>query len=281
MRADGVEIVATFAIQGEPVSKARARFTGYGAKTRAYTPAKVTDAEKAVAAAFRAAGGKFDPSNQTAFGVDVTFHSGTRQRRDVDNMMKLILDGLNGVAWVDDTQVLDIVGRKRFCDRDSARTEVTVYRTGTLGRPMAECIGCGTEFQTYASVTGRVRYCSAECRTSTRAAARLRTCKHCGTTWDPGKPSEAIFCSRACRHAHGRVSVACAICSSQFETYRSWAKKRNYCSDACRRVQDAVVHRERRTSTFPGTCAICGAGTTRKEYRRCNPCKLAGKAVPA
>ena len=276
------EIVATFAIQGEPVSKARARFTGYGSKVRAYTPAKVADAEKAVAAAFLKAGGKFDPDNQTAFGVDVTFHSGTRQRRDVDNMLKLILDGLNGVAWVDDTQVLDIVGRKRFCSREDARTEVTVYRTGQLYRLTTPCEWCGEEFPTWESLKDKVRFCSATCRKESRIAARRRTCEHCEAEFlAHGKSHGTRFCSKACQSASGRVKIPCSICGTVFETVRSWVTGRNYCSRACFQENARRVARERRTKTFPGTCAICGAGTTRKEYRRCNPCKLAGKQVPA
>lgn len=278
------EIVATFAIQGEPVSKARARFTGYGSKTRAYTPANVVDAERAVAIAFRAAGGKFDPSNQTAFGIDVTFHSGTRQRRDVDNMLKLILDGLNGVAWVDDTQVLDIVGRKRFTSRADARTEVTVYRTGTLKQQTQPCARCGDPLPTYDSWKSAARYC-APCRQIVRhikRGAQVRTCSHCGAEFlSHGQKRETQFCSRECFAAHGRVTIPCAVCGTAFEQYRSWADSRPYCSASCVQENARRRARERRTKHFPGTCLICGAGTTRKEYKRCNPCKLAGKAVPA
>lgn len=272
----------SFTIAGEPVSKARARFTNYGSKTRAYTPQKTLNAEQAVAWSFKAAGGRLEPDAEVTFGVEVTFHNGTRQRRDVDNMIKLILDGLNGVAWVDDTQVMEVIGRKRFTTRADARTDVRVYTVGTIDRLTKPCVGCGKDFVTYESVKDRIQHCSASCRRATQKAARQRKCEQCGTQFlAHGKTHGTQFCSRACLSASGRTRVNCTVCGTEFETVRSWAAVRNFCSDPCRRKRDAEVHRERRTTTFPGTCLICGAGTTRKEYARCNPCKLAGKKVPA
>lgn len=266
----------TFTIPGEPVSKARARFS----KGRTYTPAKTAEAERVVASAFVAAGGRFEPDKEVTFEVDVTFHNGTRQRRDVDNMLKLILDGLNKVAWVDDTQVMEIAGRKRFVDRADARTEVAVRPVGRMSRITRRCRQCGEEFITYPSQAASTRFCSADCRATEKVAARRRTCAHCGESFQAANRGEVrIYCSTGCRDAHGKADVDCAACGTRFRTHRSWVGDRNYCSDDCRRVRDAEIHRERRTKKFPGTCAICGSGTTRKEYVRCNPCKLAGKTA--
>jgi len=38
------------------------------------------------------------------------------QRPDVDNLIKTVLDGLNGIAWVDDAQVVEVIGRKDWGD---------------------------------------------------------------------------------------------------------------------------------------------------------------------
>lgn len=270
----------SFTVPGEPASKARPRFDGRGLKSRTYTPAKTKAAEEAVAWRFKAAGGRFNPDGEATYAVDMTFYNGTRQRRDVDNMIKLVLDGLNGVAWVDDTQVMEVSARKRFTDRESARTEVEIRIEGRMDRLTAICEECGAEFITYAS-WGRKRHCSDDCRLAKRRRARLRACQHCGKVWDPGKPSEAKYCSRECRSQAGRARVTCSVCGTEFEQFRSWIAERNYCSDPCRRVRDAEVQRHRRTKHFPGRCLVCGAGTTRKEYRRCNPCKLAGKQIPS
>lgn len=269
----------SFTLPGEPVSKSRARFTGRGYKTRAYTPEKTRAAEEQVAKRYREAGGRFEADKEVTFAVDLTFYNGTRHRRDVDNMIKLVLDGLNGVAWVDDTQVMEVAARKRFVPKGEERTEISLAPIGEMERMTRICEECGVTFITYAS-WGNKRHCSMDCTMKQRRLARRRTCLNCGITWDPGKPSEAKYCSRKCRNEYGRVAVKCGVCGVQFETARSWANKQNYCSDPCRRKHDAEMHRQRRTVTFPGTCLICGSGTTRKEYRRCNPCKLAGIEVP-
>jgi Holliday junction resolvase RusA-like endonuclease len=42
--------------------------------------------------------------------VYLDFLEGARQRpQDIDNLVKLVLDALNGVAWLDDQQVVSLV----------------------------------------------------------------------------------------------------------------------------------------------------------------------------
>jgi Holliday junction resolvase RusA-like endonuclease len=48
-----------------------------------------------------------------------------KRRRDADNCVKSICDGLNGVLWDDDAQVVEMSVRKDL-DRDNPRAEVTV-----------------------------------------------------------------------------------------------------------------------------------------------------------
>ena len=45
-------------------------------------------------------------------------------RPDIDNLIKLVLDGLNGVAYLDDTQVVEIYASKAYSKEP--RTEVVI-----------------------------------------------------------------------------------------------------------------------------------------------------------
>lgn len=114
-----------FTVHGEPVSKGRARFKQQGGRMVSYTPQKTVDAERAVAAAFRAAAPGYAYPADAAYTVEAVFHNGTRRHRDVDNMLKLILDGLNGVAWADDWQVVRVEAAKVYAP-GAARSVVTV-----------------------------------------------------------------------------------------------------------------------------------------------------------
>lgn len=279
------ELVARFEIPGEPVSKARARFTKRGSKTVAYTPQKTKDGETRVALAYRAAGGRLDSDTEAAYAIHARFLNGTMQRRDVDNMLKLILDGLNGIAYPDDTQVLEVWGRKAKVDKGDARTEVSVYRIGDIGRPMGKCRRCGKKFPTFDSwetnPNGK-KYCSPECRGQQERERNERVCENCEASFSGWTGQRGgRFCSLECRSASGKATIPCRICATPFEQYKSWVTQRPYCSQECVNENARRRARERRTKHFPGTCLVCGAGTTRKEYRRCNACKIAGKAVPA
>lgn len=47
------------------------------------------------------------------------------KKPDGDNVIKAICDAFNGVVWVDDTQVVDYIVRKRFADRSCVVATVT------------------------------------------------------------------------------------------------------------------------------------------------------------
>ena len=59
--------------------------------------------------------------------MEVTYYFKDRRRRDVTNYDKPILDALTGIVYVDDSQVTDIVLRKRI-DKGYPRTEIRIWR---------------------------------------------------------------------------------------------------------------------------------------------------------
>ena len=113
-----------------PVPKARPRFTRYG---HTYTPKKTADYEKAIAEYWRQATHNFQYDREQALIVNLVFGmpipkstsksktelmaNGTirpTKKPDVDNLAKAVMDGLNGVAWADDSQVVRVSIYKEY-----------------------------------------------------------------------------------------------------------------------------------------------------------------------
>jgi crossover junction endodeoxyribonuclease RusA len=90
-----------FSIDGQPIPKARPRVS----KKRAYTPARTAAWEDAVGWAARAA--QVEPAMGDVY-VSLQFWRKGKARADLDNLVKGVLDGLNGIAYDDDKQVVSL-----------------------------------------------------------------------------------------------------------------------------------------------------------------------------
>jgi Holliday junction resolvase RusA-like endonuclease len=113
--------VIELTVMGEPVSKERARTTRIGS----YTPAKTKAAEELIGWLFKSKAKSWGTTGW--FGMEVTFFLGSKRRRDLDNMLKLVFDALNGLAYTDDSQVIEVSARKRFVPISEARTIIKIY----------------------------------------------------------------------------------------------------------------------------------------------------------
>lgn len=90
-------------VPGNPVSKGRPRCGRRGA----YTDEKTKQAEQLIGWLWKERYG-LEPWT-TPVRVTLTFLEGPAQRsQDIDNLAKLVLDALNGIAWVDDAQVMSL-----------------------------------------------------------------------------------------------------------------------------------------------------------------------------
>lgn len=261
--------VARFVVSGEPASKSRARFTKQYSAVLPYTPENIKQAEHVIASQFKKACPHWTVDPDGTFGVLAIFHAQTFQRRDVDNMLKLILDGLTGTVWEDDVQVAEVSGRVERGVTDP-HSEVFIYLAQSNGTPPnATCQNCGRKFRTYASWAGK-KFCSEACSNVITRIAATRTCKGCAATYAAG-PYEInrLYCSPDCRQRKSTVDLACVQCG---RTYTQWTSWRPSGAALCSRECSVTYWRQNGTKYHKGSCAECGAPTSRKEYRRCRAC---------
>lgn len=132
-----MERVVTLYIDGRPVPKGRPRVTRHGT----YTPKSTQIFESAIRTAWLKCGEKpFEDGEALEVMVKAYFPipSGTPKskrgklhltpylkRGDIDNIIKAVLDALNGYAYKDDSAVYSVYGRKIYTD-DEPFTVVTI-----------------------------------------------------------------------------------------------------------------------------------------------------------
>ena len=121
-----------FEVKGDPKGKGRPRFTRAGKFTRVYTDKQTLDYEALIKFFAAEAMGSTDPL-ETPVSVFLYIRhavpqsyskkrteaclSGLEQpckKPDIDNIAKTYLDGMNGVIFKDDTQVIDLHVKKVY-----------------------------------------------------------------------------------------------------------------------------------------------------------------------
>lgn len=119
----------------EPVAKGRPRFTKTG---RTYSPKKNVDFEKAVVDWADKQTWVVHESD-VPLSVIVDFYIKRPKsvsvkkrplpvvRSDIDNYLKAILDSLNGIAWADDCQIVELKARKMYSVKGSIELTISVY----------------------------------------------------------------------------------------------------------------------------------------------------------
>ena len=92
-----------FVVPGRPTPKARPRVVRAGGRARAYTPEATKAFEEAVGWEAKRAGAR----RPVQWPVEVRVKFVVRHRRaDLDNLVKAVLDGMRGVVYEDDSQVV-------------------------------------------------------------------------------------------------------------------------------------------------------------------------------
>ena len=117
-----------FTIPGDPVGKARPRATATGNFVRMYTPKKTTQYEELVRRCFAEAGGKISsgpvrlslsmysqmPQSWSKKKLQELAYTGCEKKPDIDNVIKIIGDALNGVAYKDDSSIVSVTATKQW-----------------------------------------------------------------------------------------------------------------------------------------------------------------------
>ncbi len=121
-----------FTVPGIPKGQKRARFSAVTGFVKAYKPTENTQRENLIALAYKQAEPDIPPCEcavkLTLYAKFLVPKSWSKKKRenpgykvskpDLDNIVKSVKDGLNRVAWVDDSQVVTIDAEKVYGDRD-------------------------------------------------------------------------------------------------------------------------------------------------------------------
>ena len=132
-----------FIVEGNPQGKARPRYSSKSGTV--YTPSKTKRYEQAIRKAFTDKLYEeledYDPDGYISIKVSAYFpipKSWNKAKKagalagdiyptskpDIDNILKAVLDGLNGVAYEDDKQVVRIVATKRYAEHGFLNIEI-------------------------------------------------------------------------------------------------------------------------------------------------------------
>ncbi len=136
-------MIVKFTVFGQPIGKGRPKFSTVCGHVNTYTPEKTANYETLVKYAYQSQcnGIRFDPKVPLDVRITAYFKipsSASKKRAklmrehiirpvvkpDLDNVAKVVLDAVNGVAFYDDSQIADMQVRK-FYD-DSPRVVVTI-----------------------------------------------------------------------------------------------------------------------------------------------------------
>lgn len=145
--------VVRFVVEGEPTGKGRPRFVArYNASSgkafgQAHTPEKTIVYENLVRVEYMRQTDKFkfedgamlDMRILAFYGIPKSKSKKVKEKMlngeirptkkpDMDNVMKIIADSLNGLAYKDDTQIVDAQCRKFYSD--NPRVEIIIKEVG-------------------------------------------------------------------------------------------------------------------------------------------------------
>jgi len=100
-----MSFMVTFMVEGTPVPKGRPRFARRGKFVSTYSPKTTVDYETKVAEAAQLAMGSSEP---------LEGYERPTKKSDIDNYCKAVFDGMNGIVFLDDSQVVSLHSTKVY-----------------------------------------------------------------------------------------------------------------------------------------------------------------------
>ena len=134
-------LVVTFTVDGDPVPKGRPRFARRGQFVQTYTDSKTLEYETHVAMRARHAIGSSEPLKGSLsvflylrYAVPESYTKKRKEacllglefpkRIDLDNVYKSITDAMNGIVYVDDSQIVEAHIKKVYAETAGANIMV-------------------------------------------------------------------------------------------------------------------------------------------------------------
>ena len=131
----------TFEVAGKIKGKGRPRFSKFGNFVKAYTPADTASYENLIKLQFRIDCGDWyseSPLKMKIIAIHGIVKSASKKDKsrmlngeikptkkpDADNIVKIICDALNGVAYKDDTQVVELEFKKLYGEHEKVIVEI-------------------------------------------------------------------------------------------------------------------------------------------------------------
>lgn len=240
-------MILSATVNVEPLPKSRPRFGG----GRAYTDSKTSQYEKLIGWSLRPHVKKRNDVDDLK--VTLQIRTKTRQRKDIDNLVKSIFDACNQIVWADDQQVTELhatLSRGSDSPGFDILVEVAEHRSRF-------CKKCGKSLTKVQS-----SFCSKDCYDTEQRKGTYRACKGCGSpVYRQNEKSKAIdsYCSHECRW--GRTAK-CRNCGSEIKGHAK------FCGLEC----SASWYKDRPLkSKLGGKCMDCGKEIARSA-KRCRHC---------
>ncbi len=258
------KILFSIEMKGNPIAHERPRLGRYG---KVYTPTKTRNYKESLAwtIKLKTQDINYKDNGESAYGVQAIFYRSNRQRIDVDNLLKAVLDSITQSGfWSDDSKVFEVAARIEKA-QVNPRTNFIVYLYNSTNH-----IEASSDYKFE------------------------EKCAYCGGLMSLAKTksypsSKRRYCSKECFYQSCRIKLKCAYCEKDFEIPRSLARQktkkgkvytRSFCSRVCSLTYWGQLKRIRGKESDKWKCKTCGGRVSRKEYIICKGCSMKTRSDP-